>query len=139
MIAAVKGFRPKKPFAVKKAAAARAGILAQWRGVDSRSLEEARRHSARSASDVLAVLLKDIGLEKKQADLEILKVWNEALSPDIVAHAKPINLHKGTLFVAVENAVWLSEIVRYRSREILARLQHSFGKDLIVRISFRAG
>jgi len=35
--------------------------------------------------------------------------------------------------------VWLSEIVRYRRKEILSRLQFSFGRDLIQRISYRAG
>jgi len=35
--------------------------------------------------------------------------------------------------------VWLDEIVRYRRKEILDRLQHSFGRDFIARISFRVG
>jgi len=48
-------------------------------------------------------------------------------------------LRKGTLFVNVDSSVWLSEIVRYRRREILDRLQHSFGKNVIQRISFRVG
>jgi len=48
-------------------------------------------------------------------------------------------LHKGTLFVTVDSSPWLSEIVRYRRKEILARLQHSFGRDLISKISFRVG
>jgi hypothetical protein len=39
----------------------------------------------------------------------------------------------------VDNSVWLSEIVRYRRREVLDRLQHSFGRNLIQRISFRVG
>jgi predicted nucleic acid-binding Zn ribbon protein len=57
----------------------------------------------------------------------------------VVAHAQPTGLAKGTLFVSVDSSVWLDEIVRYRRREILTRLQHSFGKELIARISFRIG
>jgi hypothetical protein len=30
-------------------------------------------------------------------------------------------------------------VVRYRRREILERLQHSFGRETVVRISFRIG
>jgi hypothetical protein len=41
--------------------------------------------------------------------------------------------------VNVDSSVWLSEIVRYRRKEILDRLQHSFGSELIKRISFRIG
>ena len=40
----------------------------------------------------------------------------------MTAHAQPHNLHKGTLFVNVDSSVWLSEIVRYRRKEILDRL-----------------
>ena len=50
-----------------------------------------------------------------------------------------LGLAKGTLFVCVDSSVWLSEIVRYRRKEILDRLQHSFGRQTICRISFRVG
>ena len=56
-----------------------------------------------------------------------------------MAHAQPTGLNKGTLFVTVDSSVWLSEIVRYRRKEILNRLQHGFGKEMIARISFRVG
>ena len=69
----------------------------------------------------------------------VLKVWNNLLDPTIVAHAQPTGIRKGTLFVTVDSNVWLSEIVRYRRREILDRLQHSFGRDFIAKISFRVG
>jgi len=39
----------------------------------------------------------------------------------------------------VDSNVWLSEIVRYRRKEILDRLQHSFGTEMIQRISYRVG
>ena len=84
-------------------------------------------------------LLSSLGLEKRRGDLEILKVWNNLIDPLIVQHAQPTNLAKGTLFVTVDSSVWLDEIVRYRRREILERLQHSFGKDLVTKISFRVG
>ena len=61
------------------------------------------------------------------------------LDPNIVAHAQPAGIRHGTLFVNVDSSVWLDEIVRYRRREILERLQNSFGRELIRRISFRLG
>ena len=60
-------------------------------------------------------------------------------APNLVAHAQPAGLRKGTLFVNVDSSVWLSEIVRYRRKGILDRLQHSFGREIIARISFRVG
>jgi predicted nucleic acid-binding Zn ribbon protein len=84
-------------------------------------------------------VLSRLGLERKRAEAEVARVWNHLIDPTLTAHAQPTGLHKGTLFVTVDSSVWLDEIVRYRRREILERLQHSFGKDLISRISFRTG
>jgi predicted nucleic acid-binding Zn ribbon protein len=84
-------------------------------------------------------VLAGLRIDSRQAETEILKVWNHQLDPNIVAHAQPTGIRKGTLFVTVDSSVWLDEIVRYRRREILERLQNSFGRDLIARISFRTG
>ena len=118
---------------------ARSRILAQWRGVDVRPLEIARATPAQRAGDVLPALLKELRLDARQAEAEIVKVWNSLIDPAVTAHAQPENLHKGTLFVNVDSSVWLTEIVRYRRKEILDRLQHSFGKTTIQKISFRIG
>ena len=118
---------------------ARQRVLAQWRGVDLAPLESARKVPARSAGDVLQRVLKDLRMDARHAEAEIVKVWNSLLDPNIVAHAQPAGLHKGTLFVNVDSNVWLAEIVRYRRKEILDRLHYSFGKNLIRKISFRVG
>lgn len=91
------------------------------------------------ASAVLPRVLSEMRLDRQQSDAEVVKVWNQLLDPLIVAHAQPTGLHKGTLFINVDSSVWLSELVRYRRREILDRLQHSFGRDLVARLSFRVG
>ena len=118
---------------------ARDRILAQWRGIDLAPLEKARAVRVRKAGDVMPKVLADLRMDRRRAEAEVLKVWNHLIDPVLVAHAQPTGLHKGTLFVSVDSSVWLDEIVRYRRREILDRLQHSFGRDLIIRISFRVG
>ena len=114
-------------------------VLAAWRGVDLAPAETARTDRAKPVSAVMPALLKQLRIDNRRGEAEVVKVWNDLLDPNIVAHAQPANLHKGTLFVTVDSSVWLAEIVRYRRKEILDRLQHSFGKDLIARISFRVG
>jgi hypothetical protein len=114
-------------------------VLAQWRGIDLTPLEVARKISARTAKDVVPGLLKDLRLDARQDEAEIVKVWNHLLDPVITAHAQPAGVRKGTLFVTVDSNVWLTEIVRYRRKEILDRLQHSFGRQVIQKISFRVG
>jgi predicted nucleic acid-binding Zn ribbon protein len=118
---------------------ARQKVLAQWRGVDLEPEETARAVRARGADRIVSKVLTDLKMDSRLAEIEVVKVWNSLLDPEIVAHAQPANLHKGTLFVTVDSSAWLSEIVRYRRKEILDRLQLSFGKNLIQKISFRAG
>jgi len=118
---------------------ARQKVLAQWRGVDLAPIEAAKAVRARDAGKVVSKVLSDLKMDSRRADIEIVKVWNSLIDPNITAHAQPHNLHKGTLFVNVDSSAWLSEIVRYRRKEILDRLQHSFGENLIQKISFRVG
>lgn len=126
--------RPRGP-----QSSAKQRVLAQWRGVDLTPLEIAQKASARSVGDLMPKVLTGFRIEQKRAETEIVKVWNNLIDPNIVAHAQPTGLNKGTLFVTVDNNVWLSEIVRYKRKEILERLQHSFGSEVIKRISFRVG
>ena len=116
---------------------ARARVLAQWRGVDVTPLDIARANPAKTPGDLMPKLMADLKLDARRDDAEIIKVWNTTLDPAITAHAQPANLHKGTLFVNVDSSVWLTEIVRYRRKEILDRLQSSFGPKTIEKISFR--
>ncbi|MCX6929929.1 MAG: DUF721 domain-containing protein, partial [Verrucomicrobia bacterium] len=114
-------------------------VFAQWRGVDLAPLERARALRARPVSAVMPRVLSELRIDRRRSEAEVVKVWNDLLDPLIVAHAQPTGLNKGTLFVTVDSSVWLSEIVRYRRKEILDRLQHSFGRDFIAKISFRVG
>ena len=118
---------------------ARQRVLAQWHGVDPASLEAASAGCARPVGEVLPRVAKGLYLERRRTEVEIVKVWNSLIDPNIVAHAQPAGIRNGTLFVKVDSSVWLSEIVRYRRKEILNQLQYSFGRDFIQRISFRVG
>jgi predicted nucleic acid-binding Zn ribbon protein len=128
-----RNFRPPPP-----APSARQKVLAQWRGWDWSGEEKARRPSAQATAAVMPKVLAGLRLDQRQAETEILKVWRHQLDPNITAHAWPTGLRNGTLFVTVDSNAWLDEIVRYRRREILERLQNSFGRDLVARISFRS-
>lgn len=132
-----------KPFQNYKLGApkvgARQSVLNQWRGVDLDSLQKQTIVRTRKVGDIMPKVLVDMRMDARRAEAEITKVWNNLIDPGIVAHAQPTGLNKGTLFVTVDSSPWLDEIVRYRRKEILNRLQHSFGTGIITRISFRVG
>ena len=114
-------------------------VFAEWRGINLAPLKRAQKPSAHSTGELLPRVLSDIRLDRRRAEAEVVKVWNHLLEPDVTDHAQPTGLRKGTLFVTVDSSAWLCEIVRNRRKEILDRLRHSFGRDLIVKISFRVG
>lgn len=118
---------------------ARQRVLAAWRGVDTAPEEIARTNRAKAAGSVMPGILKELRIDNRRAEVEVVKVWNSLIDPNIVAHAQPVGLRNGTLFVTVDSSAWLAEIVRYRRKEILDRLQHSFGREVIAKISFRIG
>jgi predicted nucleic acid-binding Zn ribbon protein len=114
-------------------------ILAQWRGIEVAALENAKPTRTKPVSAIMPNVLKELGMDRRRVEAELVKVWNHLLDGNIVAHAQPTGFRNGTLFVTVDSSVWLSEIVRYRRKEILDCLRHSFGKEFIARISFRLG
>jgi hypothetical protein len=130
--------RPAPPLGPPRASP-RQRVLAQWRGIDLAPLEKGQTQRAKPLTDLLPKVFGDLRFDRRRAEAEIIKVWNHALDPNIVAHAQPTGLNKGTLFVTVDSNVWLSEIVRYHRKEILTRLRHSFGRELVTKISFRVG
>ena len=113
--------------------------LAQFRGLDLWPLEKARAKPAQAVSDIMPKVLTHLRMDRRRGEAEIVRVWNHLLDPTVTAHAQPTGINKGTLFVTVDHSIWLDEIVRYRRKEILDRLQHSFGREMIARISFRVG
>jgi predicted nucleic acid-binding Zn ribbon protein len=102
-------------------------------------MEKGQAFTARAAGSLIPKVFSDFRMEAKRGEIEIVKVWNSLIDPNIAAHAQPAGLRNGTLFVNVDSSVWLSEIVRYRRKEILDRLQHSFGREVIKKISYRIG
>lgn len=134
-----KDYRFVPPLSSKIRATPQEAILAEWRRINLVEQEKARKPSTKSVSEIMPGVLQRVGLDRKRSELEILKVWNNLMDPVVAQHATPVGLAKGTLFINVDSNVWLDELVRYRSRDILLRLKNSFGPDLIQKLSFRVG
>ncbi|MBT5926858.1 MAG: DUF721 domain-containing protein [Verrucomicrobia bacterium] len=114
-------------------------VLREWRRVNCDDQEKLKQFEPNQTSDLVNHALRTLRLDQRTSESQILKAWNHLIDPTLTAHAQPVGIRKGTLFVNVDNSVWLSEIVRYRRQEILERLQSCFGKEMIQRISFRIG
>jgi predicted nucleic acid-binding Zn ribbon protein len=121
------------------ASQARARALAEWRRVDLREAEGAAGSRVRPMPDLVQHLLSGLRLDQRVLESELMKLWPKIVDPNIALHSRPVGIKKGTLFVNVDSNVWLSEIVRYRRKEVLERVQTAMGKNTVERISFRVG
>ncbi len=117
---------------------AREQALVEWGGIDPKAVAKTKLAS-KPMHEILGKVMPGLRLDQRRSEAEIVRVWRDLMHPDIAAHAHPVGLRKGTLFVVVDSNVWLSEIVRYRQKEILERLQHSFGRSTVMRLSMRLG
>ncbi len=118
---------------------ARDRTLAEWRRLDTAEVDGAWKDAAKTLSDLVPKVLSAMRVEQRVAESQIIQVWNQVMDPTLAAHAQPVGLVKGTLFVNVDSNVWLSEIVRYRRLEILERIRHVVGRTMVQKISFRVG
>ena len=82
--------------------------------------ERARISAGRSAADLLPAVLQGMRIDRRQAESQIVSLWRQIVDPRVAEHSHPVGLVRGTLLVAVDSSVWLTEIVRYGNREILA-------------------
>lgn len=130
--------RPK-PFKSPDAShTGKARVLANWWGAHLFEAEVSLRCRPKSLQDLTRDLVEKLQFKQRQSETEILRVWAESIDPTVAVHASPASFRNGTLFVKVDSNVWLHEIVRYRQKEILDRLQSSFGRK-IQKLSFRIG
>ena len=129
----------QKPISMTHKKTSRDKVLNQWKRVDTQDEERRRAFQPKESSELMEGVLQTMRMDERSSETQILKAWNQLLDPTLTEHAQPVGIRKGTLFVNVDHPTWLSEIVRYRRVEILERLQHCFGKDLVQRISYRIG
>ncbi len=118
---------------------ARARAIRQWRRLDTSEVEGAMRRCDRTPADLVPQILGGLRLEERLMESQIAQIWPKVIDPIVARHTVPVGLAKGTLFVTVDSNVWLSEILRYRRRELLERIQNAFGSSRIEKISFRLG
>jgi len=130
---------PSPEQVARRARRARRRVLAAWRRVDLSEAERARKEAGRSLAEVLPRVLAGIRLDQRPSESQIVTVWKQIMDPQVAAHSQPVGLVRGTLIVAVDSSVWLEEIMRYRRKEILERVQDAMGREVVRKIAFRAG
>ena len=56
--------------------------------------------------------------------------WSATVGPTIAAHARPAQLRRGVLVVAVDGPEWMQEL-QYLKREVCAKLNGKLGASVV--------
>jgi len=82
---------------------------------------------------LIAPLLKSVKLDDQCRMGVLEEKWEDAIGKTIAAHTRPGILANKILIIFVDSSPWLSELHRMQ-RDILAKLQTTFGRDVILSI-----
>ncbi|WFB37289.1 DUF721 domain-containing protein [Kiritimatiellota bacterium B12222] len=89
-----------------------------------------------TAGDLVAGIMKKMGLESESRLAEITKEWENLAGKANATHARPGRWDKGILVVYVDHHLWLNELKRYASAPLLKKLQERFGKTVVRQLRF---
>ena len=90
---------------------------------------------AESVGQVMPRLLKHLKLDGKINEHRGILGWREAVGETVARRTETLSIRGGTLWVAVENSVWMQELSA-RRKEILDRLAIHAGRGTIQDIRF---
>lgn len=86
-------------------------------GVVSMSLEP------QPLSVALAELIALRGFARVRSDDALRSAWTQAAGPELANQARPLQIARGVLTIAVSSAPLLNELASFQSADLLARLQ----------------
>lgn len=92
-------------------------------------------------SAMIAPLVNSMKLDEQGRMGILIEKWATAVGSGIAAHTRPGRLINKELTIFVDSSPWLSELQRCARKELLAKLQAVFGRDVIqsVRLSMDPG
>ena len=90
------------------------------------------------ADRILDRLTTKMGIATRLEKEKAVILWGEVVGKDIARRAKAVSIRGKTLFVEVENSMWLQELSLLREG-IIAKINTVVGSDVVDEIIFRIG
>ena len=110
-------------------------MIAQWRGVADGPVIDL---PAKSVGEVLAKVLKDLGMEERMALDEVMAAWRGAAGDFIAKHTMPESVTRGVLSVKVTQPT-MHHAMMMEKPALLKRLNERLGAKKIKDVRFRHG
>jgi len=99
---------------------------------------KSRSKSVTSLGDALGSLARSQQWEEKLQRYQAWQIWDQAVGPQIAAHARPSRLRKTVLEVTVDQPVWMQQL-QLMKPQLLAKLNAHLGQAPIDDIFLRRG
>ncbi|MCD6405817.1 MAG: DUF721 domain-containing protein [Planctomycetes bacterium] len=93
--------------------------------------------NAKTLGDILAEYLSASGLRNRSRLSGVYQAWAGAAGEPCAAHSRVEGVRRGVLYVSVDSAACLQEMVGFRKAEILAALVRHKGCEHIHDIRFK--
>ncbi len=85
-------------------------------------------------SSMIGTLVSSLKLDEQGRMGILIEKWATAVGSGIAAHTRPGRLYNKELTIFVDSSPWLSELQRCSKKDLLAKLQSVFGRDVILTI-----
>jgi predicted nucleic acid-binding Zn ribbon protein len=92
--------------------------------------------SPQSLGSVIDALVRQLGIQTKLKQYDILDVWGSIVGPQIASVTSIDKIEKNVLVVKVTAAPWRTELT-FRRSEILDKIHAAMNSDAIKDIRFR--
>lgn len=90
------------------------------------------------AGEILSRLTDRMGIAARLEKEKAVVLWEEAVGEGIARRSKATSVRGETLFVTVQNSMWLQELALLKEG-IIAKLNSLAGSDVVRDIVFRVG
>jgi predicted nucleic acid-binding Zn ribbon protein len=114
----------------------RAKVLSEWRGYREPA---ARPDRARLVGETLEKVMRDLGLDDRLTEGQVLAAWKDIVGEWFALHTCPDRLRDGVLIVRVVQSSVHYELERNWKPKIVQNLKKRFGGNRIRDIKFRLG
>jgi predicted nucleic acid-binding Zn ribbon protein len=84
---------------------------------------------------VLESVLKENNFEEEIETYKIFSVWEEIAGSQVAAHARPVRINQGTLYIEVDDPLWLTQL-RYMKLDILRKIERGLKAGLFTELKF---
>lgn len=80
------------------------------------------RRSFARIGDVLPSVLRDLGLQKRFNERQLVERWADIVGPEISQRARATRYENGILFVRVDHGAWRQEL-HFIEKDLIRRLR----------------